>query len=80
MGQKYIGKVVGLKSAKTATVELVFTKLHPKYHKPIRRKKNFRVHNESFDLKIDDKVEIKNSGRKYSKTKSFLVIKKVENQ
>jgi len=78
MSQKYIGKVVGLKSAKTATVELVFTKLHPKYHKPIKRKKKIQVHNESFDLKIDDKVEIKNGGRKYSKTKSFLIIKKEE--
>lgn len=78
MSQKYIGKVVGLKSAKTATVELVFTKLHPKYHKPIRRKKNFQVHNESFDLKIDDKVEIKNSGRKHSKTKSFVISRKEE--
>jgi small subunit ribosomal protein S17 len=76
MSQKYIGKVVGLKSAKTATVELIFTKLHPKYHKPIRRKKNFQVHNESFALKIDDKVEIKNSGRKYSKTKSFVISRK----
>jgi small subunit ribosomal protein S17 len=78
MSQKYIGRVVGLKSAKTATVELVFTKLHPKYHKPIRRKRNFQVHNESFDLKVDDKVEIKNSGRKYSKTKSFVIIRKEE--
>ena len=78
MSQKYVGKVIGLKNAKTATVELVFTKLHPKYHKPIKRKKKVQVHNENFDLKIDDRVEIKNSGRKYSKTKSFLVIKKEE--
>jgi small subunit ribosomal protein S17 len=76
MSQKYTGRVVGLKSTKTATVEIALTKLHPKYHKPIRRKKKIQAHNESFDLKIDDKVEIKNSGRKYSKTKSFLVIRK----
>jgi small subunit ribosomal protein S17 len=76
MSQKYTGRVVGLKSTKTATVEIALTKLHSKYHKPIRRKKKIQAHNESFDLKIGDKVEIKNSGRKYSKTKSFLVIRK----
>jgi len=76
MSQKYVGRVVGLKSAKTATVELTFTTLHPKYHKPIKRRKRIQAHNESFDLKIDDRVEIKSGGRKYSKTKSFLVIGK----
>ena len=82
MSQKYIGEVVGLKSAKTATVKLVSIEIHPKYHKPQKIVTTKKVHYEEaeFPLRLGDKVEIKNSGRKYSKTKSFLVIKKVENQ
>ncbi|CAG8635167.1 7121_t:CDS:2, partial [Scutellospora calospora] len=58
-----------------ATVELIFTKLHPKYHKPIKSKKKLHAHNEEHDLQLGDKVVIKSS-RPYSKTKRFLVIKK----
>jgi small subunit ribosomal protein S17 len=79
MSQKYTGKVVGLKNIKTATIELSFTKLHPKYHKPVRRKKKIRAHNEEHDLQLGDRVEIKSS-RPYSATKRFLVVKKVENK
>lgn len=76
MSQTFTGTVIGLKSAKTATVELVSTKLHPKYHKPIKRKKKLQAHNEEYELKLGDKVVIK-SCRPLSKTKKFLVIKKV---
>jgi small subunit ribosomal protein S17 len=79
MSQKYVGEVVGLKNIKTATVELSFTKLHPKYHKPVRRKKTIQAHNEEHNLQLGDRVEIKSS-RPYSATKRFLVIKKVESK
>lgn len=75
MNQVYSGKVISLKNAKTATVELFFTKPHPKYHKVIKRRRNIQAHNEDFDLKIGDKVIIESS-RPYSKIKRFLVIKK----
>ena len=75
MSQIFTGTVIGLKNLKTATVELVFNKLHSKYHKPIKRKKKIQVHNEEYDLQLGDKVVIKSS-RPYSKTKRFLVIKK----
>ena len=80
MNQKYIGRVVGLKSAKTATVELVSIEIHSKYHKPQKIVTTKKVHYEEaeFPLQLGDKVEIKNSGRKYSKTKSFVIIKKEE--
>jgi len=75
MSQIFTGTVIGLKNLKTATVELVFNKLHPKYHKPIKRKTKIQAHNEEYDLQLGDKVVIKSS-RPYSKTKRFLVIKK----
>jgi len=75
MNQTYTGTVIGLKNAKTATVQLTFTTIHPKYHKPIKRNKKIQAHNEEYSLQLGDKVVIKNS-RPYSATKRFLVIKK----
>jgi len=75
MSQIFTGKVIGLKSAKTATVELVFDKLHPKYHKPIKSRRKIQAHNEEYDLQLGDQVVIKSS-RPYSATKRFLIIKK----
>jgi len=79
MNQVYTGTVVSLKNAKSATVELVFTKIHPKYHKPIKRKKKIQAHNEEHNLQLGDRVMIESS-RPYSATKRFLVIKKEENK
>jgi small subunit ribosomal protein S17 len=78
MSQIFTGTVISLKNAKTATVELVFNKLHPKYHKPIKRKKKIQAHNEEHDLQLGDKVVIKSS-RPYSATKRFLVIRRENN-
>ena len=77
MNQEFLGKVIGLKNEKTATVELTRTKLHYKYHKPIKEKKKIQAHNEEHTLEIGDLVLIKSS-RPYSATKRFLVIKKME--
>ncbi|CAI2162209.1 12444_t:CDS:2 [Funneliformis geosporum] len=52
---------------KTATVEVISTKLHPRYHKPIKTKNTYQVHNEEYELKVGDRVVIKmadNSGAK----------------
>jgi len=75
MSQTYTGTVIGLKNAKTATVQLTFTTIHSKYHKPIKRKKKIQAHNEEYSLQLGDQVVIKSS-RPYSATKRFLVIKK----
>ena len=77
MSQIYTGTVISLKNAKTATIELTFTKLHPKYHKPKKIKTEKKAHYEAkeFPLRLGDKVVIKSS-RPYSATKRFLVIKK----
>jgi len=79
MNQVFTGKVISLKNAKSATVELIFTGIHPKYHKPIKRKKKVQAHNEEHSLQLGDRVTIKSS-RPYSATKRFLVIKKEENK
>jgi small subunit ribosomal protein S17 len=75
MSQVFTGTVINLKKSKTATVELVFDKLHPKYHKPIKRKTKIHAHNEEHELNLGDRVIIKSS-RPYSATKRFLVIGK----
>jgi len=78
MSQKFTGTVIGLKSAKTATVELISVRLHPKYHKPekIKTKKLAHYEVEEFPLQLGDKVVIKSS-RPYSKNKKFLVVERV---
>jgi small subunit ribosomal protein S17 len=76
MSQTFKGEVTKLGSVKTATVRVFRTKLHPKYHKPIRKGKNYQVHNEEHDLKIGDRVAFK-SCRPLSKTKRFIVIEKI---
>jgi small subunit ribosomal protein S17 len=75
MNQKFTGEVTKLRHAKTVTVKVARTELHPKYHKPIKKEKDYKVHNEGYDLKLGDKVVIE-SCRPRSKTKRFLVIEK----
>ena len=77
MSQKFTGTVILLKNAKTVTVELSSTELHPKYHKQekIKTKKKAHYEAEEFPLQLGDKVVIK-SCRPRSKTKRFLVIRK----
>jgi small subunit ribosomal protein S17 len=76
MSQTFTGTVIGLKSVKTATVEVVSTEIHPRYHKPISRRKKIQAHNPQYSLEIGDKVVIKSS-RPFSATKRFLVINKI---
>lgn len=75
MNQVFTGTVIELKNLKTATVELVSIKIHPKYFKPQKIVKTKKVHYEEteFPLQLGDKVKIK-SDRPRSKTKRFLVI------
>ena len=79
MSQIFTGTVIELKSPKTATVELFSVKLHSKYHKPQKIIKTKKVHYEEakFSLQLGDKVEIK-SDRPHSKTKRFIVVKKLD--
>lgn len=76
MRKKFIGTVVSNKMTKTVVVEVERRFPHPKYQKIIKKHKKFKAHNENFDLKIGDKVEIEEI-RPISKEKHFQVIKKV---
>jgi small subunit ribosomal protein S17 len=75
MSQVFTGTVIGLKNPKTATVELVSIRIHPRYCKPQKIIKTKKAHYEEteFPLQLGDKVKIKNY-RPLSKTKRFLVI------
>lgn len=52
MSQEFTGTVIRLKNPKTATIELSFTRIHPKYYKPQRIMKNKQVHYEVTQTEI----------------------------
>jgi len=72
------GTVVSAKNEKTVTVEVKDFVKHPVYKKTIRRTKKYHAHDEFNVCKAGDVVTIEES-RKYSKTKSFVVVK-INNQ
>ena len=77
MSQTFTGTVISLKNLQTATVEIVSSRLHPKYRVPYKHKKRIRAHYEQNPLQLGDKVVIKSS-RPYSATKRFLVVERVK--
>ena len=76
-GQVLEGRVVSDKMDKTVIVEREYLKYIPKYQQYERRRSRIPAHNpECISAKVGDKVLIMEC-RKISKTKSFVVIKKV---
>ncbi len=71
------GKVVSLKSAKTATVLVEGQWMHPLYKKYVKRSKKYSCHVEGLELELGDEVIIGET-RPISKTKRFKVVEKVE--
>lgn len=63
-----VGKVVSDKMDKTIVVEVDRTYAHPEFHKTMRRKKKYKVHDENEQAKVGDVVEFY-EGRPVSKTK-----------
>jgi small subunit ribosomal protein S17 len=57
-GKVLTGTVTSNKMDKTAVVRVDQYKKHPKYHKFISSKKNYKIHDEENTLNIGDKVEI----------------------
>lgn len=70
------GKVVLLKTPKTASVVLERKFRHPLYRKVITRHKKYKVHYENIELHEGDMVMIKET-RPISKDKHFVVIEKI---
>lgn len=78
--KKMTGIVVKDKMDKTIVVEVEKFLQHPKYHKYIKRKKRYKVHDEKNICKLGDEVSIIES-RPISKDKRWLIkeiIKKEE--
>lgn len=67
------GVVVSNKMQKTLTVEVERTIPHPKYRKVIRLGKKYYAHNENPDVKIGQRVKIRET-RPLSKLKRWVVI------
>ena len=68
---EFIGKVIGKKMEKTATVQVERVVTHPLYKKRTRKTKNYKVHDE-LGAKPGDKV-IFVSSRPISKDKRFII-------
>lgn len=75
-GRKFTGKVVSNKMTKTVTVEWETRHMNPKYQRYEKRRTRVKAHDE-MGLAIGDIVEIMET-RPLSKTKNFIVVKKIE--
>jgi small subunit ribosomal protein S17 len=64
------GNVVKIAGSKTATIVVERRVMHPRYHKVVRKFKNYLIHDENNELKVGDEV-IAIECRPLSKTKSF---------
>lgn len=71
----FTGKVIGLKQAKTATVSVERTKIHPLYGKRFNRSTKYQVHDE-IGVKVGDTIKFADC-RPYSKLKKWKIVKVV---
>ncbi len=72
------GKILTIKTPKTAIVLIERKFRHPMYKKVIKRSKKFKVHYENIKIEIGDNVVIKET-RPISKDKYFEIVKKLKN-
>ena len=77
-GKLIEGKVLKLKAKKTAQIEVKTTKYIPKYERYLVNRNRYSVHvPDEISLVVGDNV-LCGETRKISKTKSFVVIKKID--
>jgi small subunit ribosomal protein S17 len=79
MNKTLVGTVISNKMMKTVIVSVERKYQHPTYKKIIIRHRKFKVHNEKFDLKINDLVKIQET-KPFSKGTYFLVVEKLSPQ
>lgn len=72
----FTGKIVSIKTDKTATAEVTRVVVHPVYKKRFRRAKKYQVHNE-MKAKEGETVRFAAS-RPYSKLKKWKIIEIVK--
>ena len=79
-GRTFEGKVISTKSEKTAIVERSYTQKVPKYERFERRNSKIPAHNTPcIDVEEGDRVLI-GECKPISKTKSFVIVKKCEEE
>lgn len=73
------GKIITIKTPKTAIVLVERKFRHPIYQKVIKKSKKFKAHYENIKIEIGDIAVIKET-RPMSKDKSFEIIKSSKNK
>lgn len=68
------GKIISLKMANTAVVEVERKIVHPLYKKQMRRSKKYKVDTDGISIEIGQKVRI-GSIKKESRDKYFKILK-----
>lgn len=71
----FIGKVIGVKQLKTATISVDRVKIHPLYKKRFTRSTKYYAHDD-IGVKIGDVVKFTDC-RPYSKSKKWKILKVV---
>ncbi|VEP16446.1 30S ribosomal subunit protein S17 [Hyella patelloides LEGE 07179] len=74
-----VGEVVSDKMDKTVVVAIENRSPHPKYKKIVVRTKKYKVHDESNQCKIGDRVRIRET-RPLSRTKRWTVAEILDNK
>ena len=77
MNKIFEGKIVSLKTDKTAVVEIVRYVPHRLYKKLLKRSKNFKADTGNVEVKLGDKVKIVET-KPISKNKNFKVLEVVK--
>jgi small subunit ribosomal protein S17 len=77
MKKKLEGIVVRKKMQKTITVEVERIVRHPKYHKALKKRRLYHVHDPYEIAKLNDKVRII-EGRPYSKLKRWRLLEVIK--
>ena len=71
------GRVTSDKCSSTRTVEVLWSRRHPRYGKVMRKRTRLHVHDPKNECQLGDLVEIKEV-RPISKTKTWALVKVLE--
>lgn len=72
-----VGRVISDKCQSTRTVEILWSRRHPRYGKVMKERTRLHVHDPMNDSKLGDLVEIKQV-RPISKTKNWALVTVLE--
>ena len=72
-----VGRITSDKRQATRTVEVEWSRRHPRYGKVVRGQTTYHIHDPQDEAHVGDLVRIK-QGRPVSKTKSWYLVEVVE--